>query len=142
MRGSGASPKVKIDRHAPNTVVHLQGDHAASGWYAGAVTVTLDAHDPLSGVKATYYSLDGEEHEYLGPFQVSAPGITELQFWSVDNAGNVEAHPGPEGSNGRSNVRTIKIDGTVPTITGAAKTANGADYVTSSETPEPGPTRP
>ena len=43
-----------------------------------------------SGLSATYYTLDGAEHEYHGPFAVSGDGAHEITWWSADAAGNVE----------------------------------------------------
>jgi peptidoglycan/xylan/chitin deacetylase (PgdA/CDA1 family) len=74
----------------------LQNDHwppittattiAAEG---GGRTVTLTASDSLSGVQATYYTLDGIPATYDGPFTVS-DGPHSLSYYSVDRAGNVE----------------------------------------------------
>jgi hypothetical protein len=53
------------------------------------VTVTLDATD-VSGVAATYYTLDGVQHPYTTAFTVSAEGTHTLSYWSVDNSDNEE----------------------------------------------------
>jgi hypothetical protein len=49
---------IEIDRTAPTTTTVVPNP-PASGWYADAVQVTLTGHDALSGVAATYYSVDG-----------------------------------------------------------------------------------
>jgi len=73
------------DRWAPKTTASTV---AAAG---GGRTVTLSAVDSLSGVKATYYNLDGAgEVSYLGPFPLLS-GSHTLIYRSVDNAGNAEA---------------------------------------------------
>jgi hypothetical protein len=45
-------------------------------------------------VAVTYYTLDNDPtpHAYTGPVTLTDPGYHHLNFWSVDNAGNVEAH--------------------------------------------------
>ena len=107
-----SSPKVKIDRTAPSTAASIP-DPLDSGWYGGAVHVTLSAHDSLSDVDTTYYSVDGGVAQvYSGAFDHSAKGTHTIRFWSVDNAGNVEDKAAP------GHVITLKIDDIKPTITG------------------------
>jgi hypothetical protein len=72
--------------------------------------VTLLAVDyPIpkgSGVKATYFKLDGGATEtYVGSFLIGE-GTHTVEFWSEDNAGNVEAHK----------TRTYTLDTTPPTV--------------------------
>jgi hypothetical protein len=63
-----------------------------NGWYVSNVTVTLNATDNVSGVKKTYYRINGEEWKYYYyPFFLSEDGNdTLIEYYSVDNAGNVE----------------------------------------------------
>jgi len=67
-----------------------------AGVAGGAVPLTLTAVDaaggqPGSGVKATYYTLDGGPPlTYVAPFTVSKVGTTTVEYWSVDNVGNEE----------------------------------------------------
>jgi hypothetical protein len=104
---------IKIDRTAPNTAAQVPAP-LATGWYAGAVTVTLTGVDGLSGVAKTYYSVDGgAPQEYTGSFSHGAKGSHTITFWSVDLAGNVE----DKGALGHS--IELKIDGIAPTITGS-----------------------
>jgi putative cell wall-binding protein len=60
--------------------------------YADEALVTLSASDEGgSGVIATYYILDGgAQWPYAAPIRVTELGGHTLEFWSVDNAGNVE----------------------------------------------------
>jgi hypothetical protein len=103
---------IKIDRTAPTTEATLPD--APSGWYAGNLLVTLTTGSDLSGVHATYYSVDGGPSQtYTGPFRHSVRGEHTLTFWSVDTAGNVEDRTAPGHS------ITLKVDGAAPTITGA-----------------------
>ena len=62
--------------------------------YEGEARITFSASDNEggTGVVATYYRLDGGlQTLYSGAIVVSALGRHEIQFWSVDAAGNVEA---------------------------------------------------
>jgi len=53
------------------------------------VKVALSATDNLSGVKSTFYQLDGGSVvTYSAPFSVSALGSHTVKYWSVDVAGN------------------------------------------------------
>jgi large repetitive protein len=111
---------IKIDRTAPSTTATVP-DPLASGWYAGSVPVTLNAVDTLSHVDATYYTVDGgAPQSYSGPFNFNEPGIHEITFWSVDQAGNAE-DPSADGHN-----VTLKIDNLVPTISGSRYPAANA----------------
>src|SRR5919204_2995504 len=83
---------VTVDDAPPSTASNLSGLLGRNGWYAGPVTVTLNATDDLSGVSGTTYSLDGgADRPYGGPFAVSADGLHNVSYESVDRASNVEA---------------------------------------------------
>lgn len=118
---------IKIDRTAPTTSAEVSGV-LHQGWYQAGVEVDLAASDNLSGVEATYYSLDGGDAElYLAQVPVVGDGTHTIRYWSVDAAGNVEPKAG--------NTITLRIDKTPPTLTGAATSApngNGwyRDHVT------------
>jgi len=100
---------IKIDRTPPSTTVSVPAA-LASGWYGGPVTVTLSAVDGLSGVHATFYSVDGgAAQEYSAPFVHATGGSHTISFWSVDRAGNVE--------DATANQLTLKIDNIPPTVT-------------------------
>ncbi len=102
---------IKIDRTAPSTSADVPTP-LDSGWYAGPVEVTLAAVDSLSGVKATYYRVDGGAAQaYDGPFRHSLKGSHTITWWSVDQAGNVE-DPTADGHE-----LSLRIDGVPPTIT-------------------------
>jgi hypothetical protein len=104
---------IKIDRTAPYTTASLP-ELPASGWYKGAVEVTLKGSDNLSGIAKSYYRLDdGAVQEYSAPFNLDVHGIHTITFWSVDNAGNVEDNEAPGHS------IEIKIDNVKPTISGS-----------------------
>jgi hypothetical protein len=63
-----------------------------NGWYISNVTVNLTATDDYSGVKDTFYRIDGSEWKsYDYPFVLSEDGEDIIiEFYSVDNEGNVE----------------------------------------------------
>ncbi len=85
-----ASETIRIDTTPPVTKASVSGTEV-SNQYQSAVGVTLTATDNLSGVKSTYYSVDGgATTTYAGPFNVSLAGSHTLNFWSVDVAGNTE----------------------------------------------------
>jgi hypothetical protein len=119
-KSADSSPKVKIDRTAPSTSSSVPSP-LDSGWYGGAVKVTLSANDSLSGVDKTYYSVDGGIAQvYAGAFDHAEKGTHTIRFWSVDKAGNVEDNTAA------GHVITLKIDDIKPTITGSrTPDANG-----------------
>ena len=100
-RTTADSEAVKIDRTAPTT-----GADAPNGWNNGTVTVTLEAADGLSGVEATYYSVDGGDTVKGALLTVDTEGVHTLKYWSVDQAGNTET----------AHTATVKIDLTKPTV--------------------------
>lgn len=60
-------------------------------WYVGDVAVTLTAIDDISGVNATYYKInEGEWEIYADPFVIESDGYYVIEYYSVDNAGNIE----------------------------------------------------
>lgn len=80
------SRAVVLDRVAPTT----SSDAAAS--YLGQATIHLTAADSLSGVSASYYSVDGgPAAQYGSAVVVASPGDHSVAFYSVDRAGNAEA---------------------------------------------------
>jgi hypothetical protein len=85
------TPAVNIDKTAPATTDAISGRRSSNGIYTGVATVTLSATDALSGVESTSYSIDGgTARTYNGPFEVGGDGAHTVEYWSVDNAGNVE----------------------------------------------------
>ena len=107
---------VNIDGTPPTTTATNLQANGSSGWVKTAQTVTLGATDATSGMAggsaATYYRVDsGTQQTYGGPFQVSGDGSHKVTFWSVDAAGNTEAH------DTTNNVGYVNIDATAPTTT-------------------------
>jgi hypothetical protein len=99
--GASSSPAVNIDKTAPTTTASAPGD-----WNNDDVTISLSADDALSGVRATHYRLDGGAQQTGTSISISAEGVHTLEFWSVDEADNVEA----------ANTVQVRIDKTSPAI--------------------------
>jgi large repetitive protein len=99
---NATSPPVSIDRHAPITSAD-----APTSWTNQSTTVHLDASDSLSGVNHTAFVLDGAAAQNGNSITIGTEGVHTLEYWSVDNAGNEEAH----------HTATIEIDQSNPTIT-------------------------
>jgi len=75
----------------PETTASLDGTVGGGGWYVSDVTVTLEATGGDGGVDYTNYSVDGGSWTtYTAPFDVSGEGVTTVEFFSVDMAGNEE----------------------------------------------------
>ena len=77
------------------------------------VTVTLSGTDDRSGVAATYYCRDGSGPQLGTAVTISADGVHDVAYWSVDVAGNVET---PKHD-------TIRVDKQKPTITASQSPA-------------------
>jgi len=95
---------------SPTTSDSLSGTTGSNGWYTStSLQVTLTATDVTSGVRATYYTIDGgTQQTYSGnPYTVSGEGTHQISFWSVDNAGNTET----------TESDSFKIDSVAPTTT-------------------------
>lgn len=108
---------VRIDSTAPVTQAAVSGTSGTNGWYRSAAQVSLSASDSLSGVNNSYYRIDGGATQtYAGAFTVSTNGLHTIEYWSVDNAGSVEA----------TRSLSIKIDTVAPVVTATANppTAN------------------
>ena len=96
-----SAPAVKIDKTAPAT-----NANATTAWTNTGQTVTLTANDALSGVKATRYSVDGGATQTGTSVSITTEGDHTLDFWSEDNAGNIEP----------TKTVHVKVDQSPPTI--------------------------
>lgn len=90
---------VKIDTKDPETASNIGGK-----WYQDAFKVELSANDNLSGVAATFYSLDGIHFFESTELVLEKDGIYTVAYYSVDAAGNFEA----------AKTQTVKIDRQAP----------------------------
>jgi outer membrane protein assembly factor BamB len=115
----------KIDKTIPVTTHSFSATMGNNNWYISNVSIILTATDhgllktglmltlntgkgPLE-INHTYYKIDnGNWVEYSTPATVSADGLHNLSYYSVDLAGNTEPVKGPF---------LFKIDQTPPTIT-------------------------
>lgn len=76
---------VLLDKTAPVTASNLTGTVVVPGQ-----EVVLSPTDNLSGVAATYYSLNGEPAVEGTSFQIGTAGVYQVIYYSVDKAGNKE----------------------------------------------------
>jgi hypothetical protein len=97
---------IKIDRRGPVASVS-----APSDWQASGVNLDIEATDNLSGVKATYFTVNGGAVQTGNKIGLTNDGTYALTFWAVDVAGN-------EGVHGSA---SVKIDQTAPTISHTVK---------------------
>lgn len=82
---------ITTDTTPPRTAASVSGRLGCANWFVTTPTLTLQAQDDLSGVAATFLSLDGGLFErYVGPRAVG-DGEHLAEFYSVDHAGNVES---------------------------------------------------
>ena len=87
---STATYLVDIDKTPAISTATLSGPYR-NGWYSSAVGIVLESTDALSGVKQTYYSLDGAAYAgYSRSLNVSEEGAHELRYYAVDKADNEE----------------------------------------------------
>src|SRR5262249_6786679 len=114
---SGAATGLKVNPGAPKT-----GISAPSDGVNNSLKASHDLPDSLSGVKGTSYKLDGgavQADDSNTGIVIATQGIHTIEFWSEDNAGNVESAP----------TAKVKIDMTAPTITHAQDPAkNGSGW--------------
>ena len=79
------------DTTPPVTTINFFGKEGENGWYVYMVDVWFTATDDLSGVNTTFYRINGGEWEiYTKLFSINYDGIHIIEFFSVDNARNVE----------------------------------------------------
>ena len=116
--GNNAAPFVRsgafdLDATDPATATSVGGTLHPTGWYTTTATVKLSGTDASSGLRATYYTIDGgKKTRYVGPFPIAKSGDHAVAYWSVDKAGNVE----------RTKTLEVKVDVsppvTKPSLTG------------------------
>jgi hypothetical protein len=99
---------VKIDTVAPTTTAILSGDSGANGWYVGdSVGVELLSGDYASYVTSTEYRVNnGTWQTYSGKLAIDNEGLTVIDYFASDAAGNVESQKSV----------SFKLDSTEPTI--------------------------
>jgi len=77
---------VVVDATAPVTTSN------AAATYVSTAAIKLTATDVGTGVANTYYKLDGSVQTSGTAITTSVLGAHTIEFWSVDKAGNIEAH--------------------------------------------------
>ncbi|TDD72611.1 carbohydrate-binding protein [Jiangella aurantiaca] len=82
--------EVAVDVTAPETTATVEGD-LDGDVYLGPATLTLAATDAASGAVETHYRLAGDaDHTvYSGPVTLDPAAVYEVEYRSVDAAGNV-----------------------------------------------------
>ncbi len=122
---------VNLDLTAPQTAATNLQSTQASGWSTTGVTVKLSASDTGgSGLSSTWYTVDsGSAQLYTGPFLVTGDGSHPVTYWSVDVAGNIEAHDATH------NTGYVNIDSTAPTTTATGlQTTGTSGWVSGAQT--------
>ncbi|MGP4070356.1 S-layer homology domain-containing protein [Halobacillus sp. B29] len=99
----------ETDKSAPVTSIDLTSSTPLKNeWYPSNVTAALSAADEESGIQKIEYRInEGDWIEYTDAFEISEEGKIQLDYRSVDHAGNVE----------EIQTETIKIDKTTPVTT-------------------------
>ena len=97
-----------FDGTAPTTTLSRNPAGADASWAGQNVAVTLSATDAASGVKEIHYTVNGGTEQVVTAatttFTVSREDANALQFWAVDNVGNVET----------ATSATVRVDKTAP----------------------------
>jgi hypothetical protein len=116
---------ISIDSQAPQTSANNQCD-SKNGWCKGqTATVVLTAADQagLSGVKEIHYTVNGGQEKVANGASVSVnvplaakSGLATVEYFAVDNAGNVEAKSGV----------SLKYDNIAPAVTHTVNPAANA----------------
>ena len=93
--GNNASDNIsiKIDKTKPTSVHTLIGIKE-DDVYITDVTVQITSNDDLSGIKQIMYKIDGNNwipaSDTSISFTVTSKGIHTIEYYSIDNAGNIE----------------------------------------------------
>jgi len=84
------SQTFRLDLTDPLCSLVASGDMGSNGHYVSEVIVTVSCEDQGSGVDTTHYRCNGGAWaDWEGQFTISADGLTHLEVYSVDRAGNV-----------------------------------------------------
>jgi hypothetical protein len=108
---AGAATKLNDVENNEIDILNVDNEPPVTSIYCDGVPymitlVAVDYGNPPSGVKATYYGIDGGDIQiYTEPFFIDE-GTNTMEYWSEDNAGNVET----------CNTVTFTHDSTPPTI--------------------------
>jgi hypothetical protein len=94
--------EIQNDVTPPETTSNITGE-----WLNQSFVVELTATDDKSGVDKTFYAINGGQFIEGTTFVITTEGITQVSYYSVDKAGNVE----------EVNVEEVKVDVTAPETT-------------------------
>ena len=95
------------DTTPPTTTAALAEAPNANGWNRTDVHVVLTATDDISGVARTQITIDGlGSAAYTAPVLITAEGVHDVAFHSIDRSQNVEAEKH----------QTVRIDKTAPEV--------------------------
>ncbi|REJ06520.1 S-layer homology domain-containing protein [Halobacillus trueperi] len=99
----------ETDKIAPITSLDITSSTPMKNeWYPSNVTANLSATDEEAGIKKVEYRInEGSWTEYTEAFEISQEGEVQLDYRSVDHAGNIE----------EIQTEIIKIDKTSPVTT-------------------------
>jgi len=90
----------------PNTTVSLSGTMGDNGWYISDVQIEFQVNSTAL-LNETWYRLDdGTWAKYGQPINITTDGRTSVEFYSTDEAGNIEW---------TKNI-TVKVDKTPPMV--------------------------
>lgn len=98
---------VKLDRTAPVTTANQTPAANAAGWNNTPVKLDFSAIDNNSGFKETHYQVGGGAEQIGNSININMEGTQEVQYWSLDQAGNAETP---------HKTITVKLDQTAPVI--------------------------
>lgn len=87
--------EVYADGLAPISIAKFQSNSKFKKkdklFYGTNTSLVLKSRDEVSGVQAIYYSLNGADYvKYTTPVNINGDGENKLQYFAVDNVGNVE----------------------------------------------------
>jgi len=80
-----------VDSLPPTTDNAVAGTSGQNGWFVSPAVVTLSAIDATTGVKSTYYRINGGLWQlYMAGMNVAGDRTNIIEYYSTDNAGNTE----------------------------------------------------
>ena len=96
------------EKTPPITTDASTGTIGANLWFRSNASVSFSTTDAGSGVNVTFYLVDtsGGWRRYISSFIISSDGNHTVQFYSMDNAGNIESVKN----------MSVRIDTTDPTL--------------------------
>ena len=90
-RVTGTTDPIKVDPYPPSTLAQLTGVIGNNGWFKSDVVVDFITSDSMSGIYATYYSLDNVTWStWAGLDTFTVTSSADVYYYSEDVAGNLE----------------------------------------------------